>query len=114
MNKWQIIADGASSPQVRFGLEAVSAAIHEYAGCWPKVGREDAAFSGVRLALAGPGDGVPAHGYRIAVRKPEGGRQLAWILGADDTALMHGCSRFWRNTTSTIGSSYLRKRPCST
>ena len=94
MNKWQIIADSAPSPQVQFGLEALSAAIHEYAGYWPGIAPEDEAFSGIRLALAAPEDGVPAHGYRVAVEAPAAGRQTARILGADETALMHGCMDF--------------------
>ncbi|MBR3502953.1 MAG: hypothetical protein IKO07_01765 [Clostridia bacterium] len=94
MNQWQIIFEGELTPPVRFGVEAVSAAIHEYARYWPHVGPEDAAFSGVRLALAAPEDHVPAHGYRIAVEAPRDGRQLARIFGADDVALMHGCMEF--------------------
>ncbi|MBO4298635.1 MAG: hypothetical protein J5998_07530, partial [Clostridia bacterium] len=94
MNKWQIIFDGAPSPTVRFGLEALSAAVHEYAGYWPAIGPENPAFSGIRVSLAAPEDHVPAHGYRVAVSEPEDGRQLARILGADDAALMHGCMDF--------------------
>ena len=94
MNKWQIIFDGAPSPTVRFGLEALSAAVHEYAGYWPAVGPENPTFSGIRVSLAAPEDHVPAHGYRVAVGEPEDGRQLARILGADDAALMHGCMDF--------------------
>ena len=94
MKKWQIVYDGAPSPTVQFGLVALSGVIHEYARYWPHVGPEDAAFSGIRLALAGPGDGVPAHGYRVAVDEPKEGRQTARILGADEAALMHGCMDF--------------------
>ena len=47
MNKWQIIWEGELSGPVRFGVRAISAAIHEYARYWPHVGPENAAFSGV-------------------------------------------------------------------
>ena len=94
MNKWQIIWEGELSGPVRFGVRAISAAIHEYARYWPHVGPENAALSGVCLALAGPEDGVLAHGYRVTVDEPKDGRQLARILGADDAALMHGCMDF--------------------
>ena len=94
MNKWQIITEAEPSPQVRFAIAELSAAIHEYTPYWPKVGPEDASFSGIRLALAAPGDDVPENGYRVVVQEPESGRQSVRITGADDTALMHGCMDF--------------------
>lgn len=94
MTKWQIVYEGAPTPAVQFGLEALSAAVREYTGYWPGVGPEDDAMSGIRLSLAGPNDGVPENGYHIVVNAPEGERQTVSIVGADDVALMHGCMDF--------------------
>ena len=59
MTKWQIVYEGAPTPAVQFGLEALSAAVREYALYWPGVGPENEAMSGIRLSLAGPNGGVP-------------------------------------------------------
>ena len=58
MNQWQIIPEAPLSGPVWFGVEALSGAIRSFAPYWPKVGAEDPAFSGIRVALAGPEDGV--------------------------------------------------------
>ena len=94
MKKWQLICDKPLSSQAAFGLKTLSAVIREHAGCWPHVGPEDEAFSGISLGLAAPEDHVPAGGYRIVVEAPQGDLQRARILGADETALMHGCVDF--------------------
>ena len=94
MNQWQIIPDAPLSGPVQFGVEALSGAIRSFATYWPKVGAEDPAFNGIRVALAGPEDGVPAHGYRVSVEEPREGRQLVRVIGADEAALMHGCMDF--------------------
>ena len=108
MRPWQIIFDGSPSKQLQFGMESLSAAIREYTNYWPHIGEEDARFSGIRLRKAAPQDGVPAGGYRIRVHEPRDDRQLAEILGADETAIMHGCMDFCEGY---LASARLSRRP---
>ena len=109
--KWQIIEDTARADTDSFALESLTALIHEYAGYWPGIGPEDPQFSGIRLRIASPWDGVPAHGYRVRVCEPEDGRQLVELIGADDAALLHCCMDFCGQYISKARLSHTVAKP---